>query len=152
MKATAAEAAGTATDVKAKALALSAWVHANFKYTIGGTSGPADALLKRRTGDCSEFSKVYVMLARALGIPAREVTGIVLAETEPLTFGYHAWAQVFLPDVGWTDVDPTWGHFPVDATHIALGVREDLSSIIHLGSLAIEVLDVSYSDGPLSCP
>lgn len=146
------EAAGAASTPLTQALALSGWVHANFKYTVGGTSGPADALLKRRTGDCSEFSKVYVLLARALGIPAREVTGIVLAETNPLTFGYHAWAQVFLPDTGWTDLDPTWGHFPVDATHIALGVREDLSSIIHLGSLSIEVLDVSYSDGPLSCP
>lgn len=140
------------TDAALVALELSHWVNSQFKYTQGGTSGTADLLLSRKTGDCSEFAMVFVLLARALGIPAREVTGIVLAGDQPTQFGYHAWVQVFLPERGWVDVDPTWNHSPVDATHIALGIRQELAAMAQFGSLEVEVEEVIYATTPLSCP
>jgi|GEM_PF-4105574 len=152
VKAAALQTVGTAENPERKALAISRWIHQNFKYALGSASATADILLQKRTGDCNEFTKVAVLLARALGIPAREVSGLVMAEPNPMRFGYHAWPQFHLGPLGWVDFDPTWGQYPVDAAHITLGFRDDVSAFVHFGSLSIEIEKVDYSDETLTCP
>ena len=60
-------------------------------------------------------------LARAVGIPAREVTGLVYMGDEVQAFGGHAWSEVVL-DGRWQPVDPAWRETEVNATHIRFGV------------------------------
>ncbi|MFD2273469.1 transglutaminase family protein [Undibacterium arcticum] len=63
---------------------------------------------------CEHYASSFVVLMRALGIPARVVTGYQGGEMNPID-GYmtirqsdaHAWAEVWLPQRGWLRVDPT---------------------------------------------
>lgn len=72
----------------------------DLKRTIG-----ALAALEAGSGDCSEYSSVFVALCRAAGIPAQVVVGYVVDwHTTPL----HAWAEVYLEDLGWVQFDPTY--------------------------------------------
>lgn len=70
--------------------------------------------LDRRLGFCEHFASGFVVVMRALGIPARIVTGFQGADRE-LQDGYlvvrqsqaHAWAEVWIEGQGWLRVDPT---------------------------------------------
>ena len=77
--------------------------------------------LRSLRGDCNEHTTLFTALARSLGIPTRPVAGIVYSETifEEGAFYYHAWPEVWLGD-RWVPVDPTFGQFPADATHLGL--------------------------------
>ena len=74
-----------------------------------------DFLFNTRTGFCEHYASAFVMLMRAAGVPARLVTGYLGGEWNPYDGGYfvvrqadaHAWAEVWLPERGWTRVDPT---------------------------------------------
>ena len=59
-------------------------------------------------GKCADISSVFVTLARAEGIPARDVYGIRMATPVDgdVTSAYHCWAEFYLPGTGWVMVDP----------------------------------------------
>ncbi|WP_027191415.1 transglutaminase-like domain-containing protein [Fundidesulfovibrio putealis] len=59
-------------------------------------------------GKCADISSVFVALARAAGVPAREVVGLRLAEPKDgeITSDFHCWAEFYLPGHGWVMVDP----------------------------------------------
>lgn len=85
--------------------------------------GYASALetIDSRRGDCTEHAVLLTALARALGIPARVVTGIVYVERmggASRVFVPHAWTQAYV-DGRWISFDSAERRF--DATHIALG-------------------------------
>jgi len=87
----------------------------NFTYshiTYTNMTTPKGALwaLENGKGDCTEYSTLMVALLRALGIPARVNVGAAL---DPATnkFLWHAWAEVFMPKLGWIPFDPTWNLF-----------------------------------------
>jgi protein-glutamine gamma-glutamyltransferase len=71
-------------------------------------------LFRRRAGHCEYFSSAMVMLLRSVGIPSRNVTGFLGGEWNPYG-GYlavtgneaHSWVEVWFPDVGWVQFDPT---------------------------------------------
>jgi len=89
-----------------------------FRYTMTPPlleDDPVDRFLfETRAGFCEHYSSAFVVLMRALDIPARVVTGYQGAERHP-TEGYwivrqadaHAWAEVWLPGRGWVRIDPT---------------------------------------------
>jgi transglutaminase-like putative cysteine protease len=63
-------------------------------------------------GVCEDITDLYVALCRAAGIPAVEVVGFTYNQDGKLSQGNrHAWAEVYIPDYGWMDVDPTWELF-----------------------------------------
>lgn len=59
-------------------------------------------------GKCADLSTVFVTIARAAGIPARDVYGLRLAPLKEgdVTSGFHCWAEFYLPGTGWVMVDP----------------------------------------------
>jgi transglutaminase-like putative cysteine protease len=71
-------------------------------------------LFDTKRGFCGHFASSYAMMMRAVGIPARVVTGYLGGEYNPIG-GYwivrqsdaHAWTEVWLEPRGWTRVDPT---------------------------------------------
>jgi len=105
-------------------------------------------VLQTAQGDCNEHTALYVSLARAAGIPSRIAAGVVYSDrvTERGAFYYHAWPEVKLGGpTEWVPVDPTFGQFPADATHVKL-VEGDLDRQIEImgvmGRLAFEVIEV----------
>ena len=107
-------------------------------------------VLNRGQGDCNEHTALFVSLARAARIPSRIAAGVVYSDRVPGTAGlgafyYHAWPEIRLgAEDTWVPVDPTFGQFPADATHIKL-VEGDLDRQIeimaYMGRLGFEVID-----------
>ncbi|MGL6113352.1 MAG: transglutaminaseTgpA domain-containing protein, partial [Rubrivivax sp.] len=70
--------------------------------------------LERKLGFCEHFAASFVVVMRALDVPARVVTGYQGSDTDAVDGYYivrqsnaHAWAEVWQPGEGWLRVDPT---------------------------------------------
>jgi hypothetical protein len=103
-------------------------------------------IVARRKGDCTEHARLFVTLARAAGIPAREVGGLLYMGDTLQKFGGHAWAEVAL-DGRWVPVDPLWNQVPVDAAHVTLD-REGhgYNSVDTLGQLRFRLKEVERAE------
>jgi len=71
-------------------------------------------LFHRRIGFCEHYAASFATLMRLAGIPARVVVGYLGGDYNDLGRFFlvrqadaHAWCEVWLPDSGWTRVDPT---------------------------------------------
>lgn len=85
----------------------------------------AAACLEARTGIPQDVAHLFMTAARALGAPARYVTGYVAAADDlPHSGGAHAWAEAYLPDYGWIGFDCANGLCPVD-THVRVAIGLD---------------------------
>lgn len=91
------------------------WVHDSVAKEPAVALPSAAATLRSRAGDVHEHAQLFVALARAAGIPARTVSGLLLRDGR---FHHHAWAEVMLQE--WIAVDPTLFQFPADASHLRL--------------------------------
>jgi transglutaminase-like putative cysteine protease len=114
------------------------WVYRNVVKAAPASVPSALDVLETRSGDCNEHTVLLVALARAVGLPARSVAGVVYLDG---AFYYHAWPEVYLD--GWVAVDPTFGQFPADAAHLRLssgGLARQLELARVIGGLTIEVL------------
>lgn len=81
-----------------------------------GDSRPPLETLREGSGDGPSQARLYVALARAAGVPTRMVSGLVNVPGKG--FLYHSWAESYLGY--WLAVDPFFGQFPADATHVKL--------------------------------
>ncbi len=104
IKLKAAELTAGAEDPVAKTKALYTWVNANMRYEWPVPKRGALEAFRSCKGDCGQYSYLFIALSRASGIPARLVSGFMLA---PDTVSYHVWAEVDLPGLGWLPVDCT---------------------------------------------
>jgi transglutaminase-like putative cysteine protease len=109
------------TDVE-KARAIYEWIVDNtFRNpkTRGCGIGDIRFMLETKdlSGKCADLNALYVGLARAAGLPARDVYGIRVAKSElgyqslgpsseKVTKAQHCRAEVFLSEYGWVPVDP----------------------------------------------
>lgn len=58
-------------------------------------------------GKCADISSVFITVARAAGIPARDVFGLrTKGKDGAITGDFHCWAEFYLPGTGWVQVDP----------------------------------------------
>jgi hypothetical protein len=111
----AAEIRGGERDPRTITERIARWVHDSLGKAPAAGALDARTVLRTRSGDCDEHTQLFVALARASGIPARSAAGLLLINGR---FYYHAWAEVYLAD--WVPVDPTFGQFPADASHLRL--------------------------------
>ncbi|RLG17560.1 hypothetical protein DRN62_00870 [Nanoarchaeota archaeon] len=101
-------------------LRLARWVRENIEYdkSYAHLSKNASWTFYSRKGVCSEFTNLYLAMARSVGIPARYVSGLAYSD-EDQRYGPHAWAEFFAGE--WIPVDLTFGEFGLlDATHVRL--------------------------------
>lgn len=128
------------------------WVYRNLHKDLSTNLDTASQVLARRAGDCTEHALLFVALARAAGIPARELSGLIYMGDNLRRFGWHAWAEVDL-DGRWVEVDPSWDEEVANATHLTLGVGDDTDWIATLGTLTIQVApDQPAAPGPPAGP
>lgn len=99
-----------------KGKAIYNFIANNIKYEnseeVSGFQSPEETLLIKR-GNCADMARLFIALARASGIPARQVNGMVfspdVSANKSIKKYEHAWAEIYLPKYGWLPVDPTTG-------------------------------------------
>lgn len=102
---------------------LNETLHRDFKYIPGTTTLETSAfdVFQDRRGVCQDFANLFICLARLLGVPARYRVGYIHTgsnyHNQIQSEASHAWAEVYLPSVGWRGFDPTNGCL-VDLDHI----------------------------------
>ncbi|MFW6333927.1 MAG: transglutaminase TgpA family protein [Desulfosalsimonas sp.] len=95
----------------------------DFVYTLKPPEmkeNPSDLFLfEYREGFCEHFASSFAVVMRAAQIPARVVGGYMGGEVNPFAnylivrqSDAHAWVEVWLPQKGWTRVDPTLAAAP----------------------------------------
>jgi transglutaminase-like putative cysteine protease len=146
IKALAQQVAGDAKGTYEAAQRLSEHVYRTLEKAYGASHDRASEVLEAGKGDCTEHTVLLVALARALGIPARDVHGLVYARYDDGTDAlyWHAWAEVRSAGE-WIALDPTFGQPVADATHLALGGGTRVDAVGLLGALkvvAVEPKDV----------
>ena len=103
-------------------------------------------VLEGKKAECQGHTYLYAAFARALGIPAKVVNGIVYSN-EFQGFLYHTWAES-LVDGHWIAIDPTFHQMPADATHIKLVEGENPSELLPLvnfiGKINIRVIAAKH--------
>jgi len=86
----------------------------SYSLTPGEYDDLEEFLFRRRVGFCEHYAASFATLMRLAGIPARVVVGYLGGEYNDLGHfvlvrqaDTHAWCEVWLPENGWTRVDPT---------------------------------------------
>lgn len=103
----------------------------------------ASEVARTLSGDCTEHAVLAAAVARAVGLPARVVSGLVHAP-DPTgrvgkgIFGFHMWAEVMVGPELWWPIDPSFNRF--DPTHIAFS-RSDLHGMNPELEMGIPILD-----------
>ena len=125
--------AGGGSSAQARIERLLAWMDANIDKAAVDAFSAADVLRERRA-ECQGHAYLFAALARALGLPARVVNGVVYL-AEHGGFLYHTWNEVWLEGAGWRAVDATFGQPLADATHVALVVGESPAELAPLAAM-----------------
>lgn len=116
-----------------KATEIMRWINAEFRYEPGTTDVAThlDQCFAERRGVCQDFTHVMLGLCRSAGIPARYASGYLYNGPRDHLIGAqasHAWAEVFLPVVGWIGFDPTNNNL-ADARYVKIAVGRDYEDI-----------------------
>ncbi len=118
-------------------------LHEAWAVSAASTPRPASAAetYAGKCGDAGDLAHVFLAAAHSLKVPARYVAGYLCADgaLSPLRAdgalgplradgafgpdGAHAWAEAFVPDLGWVGFDPANGACPGDAhVRVAIGL------------------------------
>lgn len=124
---------------------LVAFVNKAVRSSDTGKSLDITDVLRTRNGTCRDRARLLTTLSRAIGLPSREVAGLIYTGDKTKTFAAHSWNEVFL-DGRWISVDPTFNRFHVNPAYIPFGTGE--KGIVNLtralGQLSFKVVDISY--------
>jgi len=134
-----ADTGGTPTET---ALAIESHLRTEYTYDLETPGLPPGAdfvdhfLFVSKRGWCNHYASAMVVMLRIAGIPARLATGFTSGEYVPERDVYeirdqdaHAWAEVYLPDTGWIDFDPTPALEEEEDTTVSEGVLESLGEV-----------------------
>ncbi|HVZ89446.1 MAG TPA: transglutaminase family protein [Polyangia bacterium] len=138
-------------------------IHASLTYDPAATdvSTSVDEVLRGGRGVCQDFAHVQIACLRALGLPARYVSGYLV--TAPIDGGprlvgadaSHAWLSVRSPSFGWLDLDPTNDVVPTDR-HVVVAYGRDFDDVTPMRGVLLgggrHQLDVSVDVAPVDQP
>ncbi|HEY6643815.1 transglutaminase family protein [Povalibacter sp.] len=116
-----------ATDRRANLLRLADAVSDAVGYERGATDvhESASRAFARGKGVCQDHAHVFIACCRAVGIPARYVSGYVYTGGKDDEFASHAWADAWLgPEEGWMPIDVTHRTL-ISGRHCRLAVGRD---------------------------
>jgi transglutaminase-like putative cysteine protease len=113
--------------------AVADWVRSQLTYRSGVTGVHSTGLdaLQAGQGVCQDFAHISLALLRAMGVPARYVSGYLHPEPDApvgrtVTGESHAWVQAWVGE--WVDVDPTNGR-PVESDHVLVATGRDYADV-----------------------
>jgi transglutaminase-like putative cysteine protease len=117
-------------------LDLNAALYRAFEYAPNSTQvdSPIDDALRSRRGVCQDFAHIMIALVRGLRIPCRYVSGYLhradkkKKQHRSVEGATHAWAEAFLPDLGWIAFDPT-NNLTGTEKHITVALGRDYGDV-----------------------
>jgi transglutaminase-like putative cysteine protease len=142
---------------------LMAEIEERFEYRPQSTrvDSPIDEALAARGGVCQDFAHIFIALARQFAIPARYVSGYLFhdaaSDDRSSADATHAWAEAFLPPIGWVGFDPT-NNLIAGQRHIRVAIGRDYADVpptrgIYKGASAVRSeLAVAVKVGPAPSP
>ncbi len=106
------------TNAYDKATAIEQYLREHIRYNDAvsapppGRDGVDYTLFDRPEGYCNYYASAMTVLARAVGLPARVVSGYSLGDHAAgvyhvLEVNAHSWVQVYIPNYGWIEFEPT---------------------------------------------
>lgn len=140
------KAIGTAQTPVEKIKSLVKFCHNYVAPSFGGKGLVVLDLIEKKQGDCTAYAALFTTLARAAGIPAREVSGFAYMGDSQKSFGGHAWNEVVI-DGHWHPIDASTGDFEIDAARICIGSDQKGSAAFlkNFGSLSVRLIEVMHS-------
>lgn len=138
-------------------------IYTRFEYKPQSTrvDSPIDEALEARRGVCQDFAHIFIALMRPLGIPTRYVSGYLFRDLatadRPAEGASHAWAESFVPGLGWIGFDPT-NNLLVEESHIRVAIGRDYADVpptrgVYKGATAVRSeLGVAVRVGPVTSP
>ncbi|EAQ24500.1 MULTISPECIES: transglutaminase family protein [unclassified Roseovarius] len=86
---------------------LSARIHAAIVYETGKSeiAWSAEDALAAGHGVCQDHAHVFLACARAMGLPARYVSGYLRMDGQDEQSATHAWAEAHVEGLGWVGFD-----------------------------------------------
>jgi transglutaminase-like putative cysteine protease len=118
---------------------LTSRIYKDFKYSPESTtiSTPLEEVLEKKLGVCQDFAHLQIACLRAMGFPAKYVSGYI--ETLPPpgkerlvgADATHAWISVYSPAEGWVEFDPTNDTFATEQ-HIITAWGRDFFDVTPL--------------------
>lgn len=95
-------------------------------YTIGATDAgtTAEEALRQGSGVCQDHAHIFTAAARLLDFPARYVSGYLMMNDTIDQAASHAWAEAYVPGLGWVAFDASNGISP-DERYVRMAVGRD---------------------------
>lgn len=125
-------------DVVDLVLSIHRGVHRALRYEPGSTTigTTAEDVLEDGVGVCQDYAHLAVSACRAVGIPARYVSGYFFASDDrtgeisgdTASVQTHAWFEAAIPGAGWLALDPT-NALPVGERHVTIGRGRDYDDV-----------------------
>jgi hypothetical protein len=139
------KAVGNAATDREKVGRLVRFVHEYIRPSYRGKGLIVLDLLDKKEGDCTAYAALLTTVARAAGIPCREVSGLLYTGDAQKAFGGHAWNEVVL-DGHWLPVDASCDEVEIDATHISFGSDTNGGwNLMRLfGNLSLRLVEVEH--------
>ncbi|MES2493559.1 MAG: transglutaminase family protein [Pseudomonadota bacterium] len=106
-------------------------------YTDAATT--AEEALVAGHGVCQDHAHIFIGAARALGVPARYVSGYLMMDDRTEQQAGHAWAEAHVEGLGWVGFDVSNGISP-DARYVRVASGRDYAE-------AAPVTGISYGSG-----
>jgi len=110
-------------------------VHERLDYRADVTTVETSVteVLTHSSGVCQDFAHVLIGMCRSVGIPARYVSGYILAGADPDepkrgAAASHAWVEAFTPTHGWRGFDPT-NDVLASEHHVKMAVGRDYHDV-----------------------
>ena len=106
---------------------LTARLRKRVRYQPNSTNvhSTVEEVLRLGLGVCQDFAHLFIATCRSMGIPARYVSGYVHDGPPGRRVGAsHAWAEAWIPDLGWVGFDPTHPPRPGPG-HVRVAVGRD---------------------------
>ena len=126
-------------DAEGTMVALASLVNRTIRYRRRAEKGvqPPAETLELGTGSCRDMATLMMDAARLLGVAARFASGYLhCAASEAGHASTHAWAEVYLPTLGWRGFDPTSGG-AITPRHIVTGVSHHPRGVMPVSGIYV---------------
>ena len=121
-----------------KTKAIESYLRTNYTYDLNIPPPPEASdvadyfLFDLQKGYCDYYATAMVVLARSAGIPARFVSGYSPGSYDAPNAQYivrelnaHSWPEVYFPDIGWIEFEPTASQPEIERRDEVLPILED---------------------------